>query len=249
MTTCANPGCCSERHTHGKDGHECAPREVRDAAYLCSPCRHRMARLLSELPSLFAELEESLTSARRRGLARGRSQGLSLEDAVVKAREHISAWLFGWVRVVAEERGLVLPLSEQPDTLAHWLGRHVDWLAHQPFADEVLSNLEETHGEARRARQIVPARRFALRTPDGRLVPCTHRAEGPLTSDTAQPPTCQGHVEATVREDSPLLPSALSCSGDPTHRWAPHEWSTLGRKVNPTMDEAAARALARAVGA
>jgi len=219
---------------------------VRDAAYLCGSCRDRLARLLADLPVLFAELEESLTTARRRPPARARSSGLSLEPIVVKAREHLAMWLFGWVRVVAEERGLTLPLSEQPDVLAHWLGRHLDWLAHQPFADEVLANLEETHREARAARQIVPPRVFPLKDPTGDPVRCTHHAEGPVRAGR-QPPTCQGIVTAVVRDASPLLPSELTCSGDPAHAWAPHEWMTLGRQVNPGMDPDAMGALTRAI--
>ena len=248
MSRCINPDCCSERQSHGREDHECEPREVRDSAYLCRGCRTRLERLLAELPSLHDDLGEALTSARRRPRGKGRSSGLNLEDAVVKARDHVRAWLFGWVRVVAEDRGVTLPLSEQPDTLAHWLGRHVDWLAHQPFADEVLVNLEETHREARWARQIVPPRRFPLKLPDGSLIHCPVPAEGPVLPDAARP-TCSGVVEATVREDSALLPSQIGCSGDPAHRWAPHQWPAFGRHVRPTLDTQAMAVLAKALGA
>lgn len=224
------------------------PRLVRDAAYLCLPCRNRLARLLTDLPYLHHDLVEALTNARRRKPGGGRSNGLNLEDVVVKAREHIAAWLFGWVRIVAEERGLVVPQTEAPDTLTHWLSRHVEWLAHQPYADEVLANLEDTRSEALRARQIVPARRFLLQLPDGRPVACPHRAQGPV--QLGRPvPLCQGEVFAVVREDSPLLPSEIECTGSPEHRWAPSSWPAFGRQVRPTLDARAMQLLAKAISA
>ncbi len=250
MTRCIGQSCCSDRLNHQAEGHKCEPREVRDAAYLCQPCRSRLGRLLAELPSLHAELGESLASARRRGQGKGRSKGVNLEEIVTRARDHVLAWVLDWSRIVSEERGLHLPAPAMVDTFAHWLGRHVDWLSHQPFADEVLTNLEETHGEARRARQIVPPRRFLLRTPDGRPVACPKRAEGPMPWGAEGHPVCPGMIEATVRVDSPLeLRSTLTCLADPSHEWAPSEWGNLGRKLNPAMDEGAARALSRAVGA
>lgn len=249
-TTCVNPGCCSDRVGHGGEGHECTPREVRDQAYLCRPCRSRMGRLLAELPSLHDELAEALDARQARATTRGRATpGLTLQIAVIKAREHIDAWLQGWVRVVAEERGLNLPMSCQVDTLAHWLGRHLDtWLVYQRYVDEALTNLEETHKDACRARQIVPPRRIELRLPDGTLARCPQPAEGPV-QEGARPPVCGSEIGAVVREDNSLLPSEIFCTGDPSHRWPASSWVTFGRRIRRNLDTHAAHSLAQELSA
>lgn len=186
-----------------------------------------LARRIGDLATLHAELATFLR-ATGGAAGKGRSAGLSLEEEVVTAREHIVSWLRSWAAVVLEEhvtivRGpwawglaakvhLAPPTGDNAYVVATWLRRHVRWISAQPWAAECAANLDTTITEALHARQLTRVRRFTIDLPDGAAL-CPARAEGPQHA-TPAPPTAR-HAPADR-----VLPTGYEHAGE----WllAPH---------------------------
>lgn len=185
MTThrCINPVC------RGDD----PPREVWDAAYLCGPCRHRLSKTIAELPGQYDDLALRLTTrgSPREPLSGSRETGLDLNEAVAATRDDIAAVLRSWARVVVEDRGLHAPRDDSPHSVAAWLLGHVDWLAHQPFADYVHTELTQLRRRA-----------WALAYPSGRR----HYPVAPCPAHD-----CDGTLWTCIAAQDDLLPSTLDC--------------------------------------
>ena len=75
---------------------------------LDAKCLDQLAQDIATCARLHAELEAVLVRPTRPdegGGKRATSVGIALDDAAVKARDHIRATLVGWVRVAQEEMG------------------------------------------------------------------------------------------------------------------------------------------------
>ena len=105
--------------------------------------------------------------------------------------------------------------------LAEWLDEHVDWLAAQPFVDEVVTRVRPLSGRAHGL--LDPASRsrsevVALCPEDG----------------------CEGSLWALLTNDG-LLPALLQCDAEPEHNWPfdrPGAWLALGRRLHTEHKEA-----------
>lgn len=211
LATCRVPG---RQHRDGCDGERCTCLRARaaDGLRLCQRDTERIGQDAITLAELHGELALRLLG----GTGMGERVGGTPDDtripnaAAVEVRTEIRHVLVAWCRLIAEERGFLLP----PDTVEA-MGAYVmvsaTWLAATEYADEVASEL----GELRR-------RAWGIAYPSGTraidIAPC------PM-------PQCTGTVRAVLRATDALLPSELACDADDGHRWGAAQWHAFGRAV------------------
>lgn len=128
----------------------------------------------------------------------------------------IRAALTNWVRIVAEERGLMLPADDGRDEVelaAEFLRRHHDWSVSQLWADDYATELRDLN-EA--AWSLLHPRRTEAAT----RLPC--------------PADCGGTLRASFRDDDShddsLAPKVLICDGCALPV-PPEQWRKLARKI------------------
>lgn len=120
------------------EGDEPRPRFARTG--LCCPrCYQRLERVLAELPATAQSLRDILGST---GQGSGdkikRTKGsppLPLNVSAHDHLEHLTGVVLSWTMLVAEERGLRGP--DRPDRYAGWLLSQLDWIAGQPWVDDL----------------------------------------------------------------------------------------------------------------
>jgi hypothetical protein len=220
---------CPLPHRHEPD----RPRRAIDGGYLCSGHLAGLTRDITTAPELYDALAQQLATVGSGGepVSGSRDPGMALNEAAADARATLRAVLASWARVVVEDRGInppgrsapeALPLGfigpprlewvadDSPLVVARWLATHVDWLACQPFADEVCAEIRDATSRA-----------WSIAYPSGR-----RRYEvGPC------PLECDGTLWASLARVDDLLPSRLRCSADPEHEWGADQWLTLGRRL------------------
>lgn len=241
------PETCTAPHRHD-------PERPRRASHgrLCTGHYLGLVEDLAELPRLHDALVAQLVA--RGGDDAGRRSdsdaiGISLDNRVVRARDHIRATLVAWTRIALEEG----PWTHAPDDrltdIAAWLGQRRDWLAAQPWADELVLNLRETRDEARRLRQPNTAYRVEIG-------PCPEPllAYDADTGEVTHAP-CPGTVIALMHRAASReqLPARILCTEhgedeEAPHAWGPMQWHALGRRMGRSLDASAADAFLRAVG-
>ncbi|MCX4661485.1 hypothetical protein [Streptomyces uncialis] len=149
----------------------------------CRPCTDRLRAMLRELPGHLPLLEASLVPGARP--AEGRHGGTGRAHPPLPARGDvltllgpaapgtvrdphgdqtgptpIHALLTTWTRTLATDRGL--PVLAAPGTipvLATRLSAHMEWIAHQPWAADLHTELDELLRQVRRITHTRPARR------------------------------------------------------------------------------------------
>lgn len=215
-TLCAAPHCRARgQHTTdcpGGDCRGCQPRPAADGLRLCRPHADGLGRDARQAAELYDELALALAGASSSiGRVSGSPDRSRIPNpAAMEARSHIRAILASWCRLIAEERGVEPPRNEVAD-MSEYVARHAHWLAAHPAAGDASDELREL---------AVRAHRIAY--PDG-----TRRVEvGPCLYDG-----CEGTIRAVLRASDSLLPSEIVCDADGGHRWAAHEWITLGRAL------------------
>jgi hypothetical protein len=142
--------------------HEIAARQL-----LCDPCLSQVRGWLGSIPNQMIVLREG--SAQREvtgGAVRsgtktpplpGRLDTLTLLGPWASRPVHahrddqydgltVTEVLYGWVRVVGEERRLNGPIAMTEEALAEWLARQLGWASMKPWAGEMR---EELHGMMR----------------------------------------------------------------------------------------------------
>jgi hypothetical protein len=209
--------CESPRCWRDPDTGELRPDLAAPGFLLCWTCRDRLAADLTRLPDICADLESALanTGSNAGGpvVSGSRERALPINIAAAYARTEIQPVLLSWVVLVVEQRGINPPARiRDPDVLARWLGRHVDWLAAHPAA-----------GDA--AEEIAEARRVAFR---GAYPNVVRRVKlGACPADSG----CAGTVHAIVRDPGAFLPSSALCTDDPCHEWPMSAWGDLRRAM------------------
>lgn len=140
-----------------------------------------------------------------------RNPGLKINPAVIDARIDIKVILTSWTLLIAEIRGIRLPVDDV-GSLGLYVARHAVWLAAQPdtAADASAELRSLVHGA------------YPLAYPSG-----TRRF------DVAPCPTegCPGTLRAVLRRSDALLPPAIVCSRDDSHAWSADRWLSLGRQI------------------
>lgn len=134
---------------HHRCGPECAcgctgcqPRPAADGLRLCYVCADRIGPDARKAAVLHADLELQLIRRVGRGERIGFNGAAVPDDAVVAARSAIRATLVGLARVIADERGIGLPVDEV-SAIAAYAARHGSWLAAHPAAGEHSRDLRD----------------------------------------------------------------------------------------------------------
>lgn len=224
---------------HWKDPER--QRRAADGLFVCHGCHAKTLRQLVQLAPLHRTLGEivAIATAGPRSGPRSAEIRIPLHDAAATLRGHIRQKLAGWVPIVADTRGLVLPAVDTTadsqravDQLVGWLLPHHDWLLTED-PEGWATDLGDLHRSA-----------FALTYPSGR----TPREFAPCPQ-----PDCAGMLSARLAPGD-LLPEVLTCNACgwqvPPSRWLvgrPGRWLTvvelaviLGVSVR-TVERAAAK--------
>jgi transcription elongation factor Elf1 len=129
-------------------------RPVLDQAYSCQRCADRLSVALGDVTALWGELDTVLTRQARYSDAEGR--GCSEKALPFNANASEIGWvlrntLSTWCRIIAEERGRVLPTADNPPTVAGWLLHHVEWLRHHRAGAEAIEEITSAVHAVRKA--------------------------------------------------------------------------------------------------
>lgn len=208
-------GTCIAPHRHDPD----RPRGAVDGLLLCRGCLERLRWTIAEFPAQLAALRQAVAISGGRGepVSGSGSDGVPIKVGVVDLEVEIADVLASWVRLVAGDRGHVPPRTRDVHRLAAWLGQHVEWVAAQPFADEVLAELTDL---ARRAKAATTPRREQRRFPLARK--CC--------------PDCATALWVERGPESTLV----ACEGSPRHEWEARQFARLGRRLRAANERESA---------
>lgn len=142
-----------------RDGRE---RLAADGVYLCRGHQAALPDRLLDLSDLYDDLADQLiraTTASEKVTSSRDSVGINLDRAVFEIRDTIRHELAGWARIICEERGHHPP-QDDTRSIARFLATNADWLAAQPFIDDLWSGLIADYDAVERDQ----ANRLAART-------------------------------------------------------------------------------------
>ncbi|QLY30842.1 hypothetical protein [Nocardia huaxiensis] len=111
------------------------PHYTPDHLYLTPEELRDLSRLLSEIPSLTADLEDAFTGRARLGdpnyrlKSRSGDQPLPYSTVAAQVRDHLHAIIVSWVRLICEQRALTYSGPTSTPDLARWLNRNLIALA------------------------------------------------------------------------------------------------------------------------
>ena len=220
---------------HVKDPERPRPAS---AGYLCTGHYLGLEKILAELPSLFSDAEQSLIPGTPTGRGSSETQddttSLSLrptrtpfDERVSESTAKLRDLLASWASVVTEEHpsGLHSPRFE-PHTLSRFLLTWLPWVCEQPWVDDFDT-------EVRDGRKALYAALTPSRTSRVPLGPC----EAPVACDvlTGAEMTCQGIMEAVVRDSTDDLPPEITCQVCGLSK-PPTEWRALSRRWRKGME-------------
>lgn len=223
--------------------HRCARCDrpmPHDTALICSPDAAMLRRQLQEVAAVAGDIEAVI--GRRATITRpgaGRpdedgweSHGMALEPVppplaltALLARDAVVGEFSAWARVIAEQRGTEAPTATTAGalgTLAHWLAGQVEWLRHQPVADEAFPALLDACGQARR---------IVDRRPEGQLVGMCHCGLAVYSDQTGPCKRCGEAVDiGQTREQLLAAMQDRTVTASEAARWV----ATLGFVTDAT---------------
>lgn len=211
---------------HHKDPDRPRPARV---GFLCFGHRAGLEQNLADLVTLATEAAATLV---RHGNPGQRVSGtteppLPFHDDISDAFRHTRDVLASWSSVVVEEHpsGLHPPrfgIASCADFLIRWC----DWIAEQPWVDDLHVELVQARGLVLAAARPSQARRVDLGQCDGgRWCDVATRHVEP----------CTGILRATVHTSRDDLPATISCPEcGQVHQ--PEQWSTLSRRLRRELD-------------
>lgn len=128
-----------------RDGDHYCQRIALDGLYLCHGHRRELARLITEMPARYDDLNRPLGPASPTG--GGSDHGITIDEAAATLRSQIQHDLLWWCIYVADARGITRPGAADIHATTAWLTRHIDWCAaNRPAAEELLPVLRELTG-------------------------------------------------------------------------------------------------------
>ena len=121
--------------------------------WVCQTCANRLERALGDIPALWAELDVVLTRQARYSDPEGRGgdKALPFNPTASEIGWVLRNTLSTWCRLIAEERGRVLPASDTPAAVAGWLLHHTTWLRHHRAGHEAVEEITSVVGKIRQA--------------------------------------------------------------------------------------------------
>lgn len=231
---------CPLPHKHDPD----RPRRLADGVRICWGHRGGFVDDLKALPGLNDELASLL--ARSGGDPGDRSSdevGISLDPAVVAARDHIRMTLVSWTRITLEEGPWKHAPADTITAISAWLLRRCDWLLNQDWTPELVDNVRTTVRESRGL--IQPNTTYRIE-----LGPCPELVVDQGAETVIH--RCPGTIIAVMRKASSReqLPSEVLCSAhgdneENPHVWSPMQWHALGRRMGRSYHADAADAFLR----
>lgn len=190
-------------------------KPVADSAYLCGTGTFLLERVLAEIPALSQELEttrlrQSRTGGKGVGFLTGtHERGLPWNVKAGEVADHLKVILVGWTRVTLDAGRGRMPQDSTP-ALALFLLSQREWLRHQHFAADVLSELTEATRPIRRIVDIAPdlayagvcSEQYPLEA-DGLLTiaECPQDLYAPLDKDTVTCPACDAQHDMKRRRE------------------------------------------------
>jgi hypothetical protein len=120
---------------------------------VCMVCSDRLERALGDVPALWEELDTVLTKQARYAAAEFRrgEQALPFDPVAAELGFVLRNTLSTWCRLIAEERGRVLPDTDTPAAVAGWLLHHTVWLRHHKAGHEAVEEITSAVREIRKA--------------------------------------------------------------------------------------------------
>lgn len=131
---------------------------------VCQHCADRLSVALGDVGALWDELDTVLTRQARYSDAEGRGgseKALPFNPTASELGWVLRNTLSTWCRLIAEERGRVLPTTDTPAAVAGWLLNHVIWLRHHRAGHEAVEEVTSIVGRIRTAIDRPPGRWFA----------------------------------------------------------------------------------------
>ena len=131
---------------------------------VCQHCADRLSVALGDVGALWDELDTVLTRQARYSDAEGRGgseKALPFNPTASELGWVLRNTLSTWCRLIAEERGRVLPTTDTPAAVAGWLLSHVIWLRHHRAGHEAVEEITSVVGQIRKAVDRPPERVYA----------------------------------------------------------------------------------------
>lgn len=213
---CTSPRCrtIGQHHTDCPgDCRGCLPNTAGTGLALCYNHADAIGTDAVAVAQAWGELALSLAPS---GTGDGGGRGgnphpsLVLHDGVVEVRATIRHTLVSWVRLVADERSVALPV-DRVGALGRFVQAHSRWLGAQDYAGECSDEFAGLVSAARRLMQ-----------PSGtRIIPV-----GPCPMQD-----CGGELRALMRTERSLVPSSVTCDLDTGHEWTSADWMALARSM------------------
>jgi hypothetical protein len=154
-----------------------------------------------------------------RRVSGSKAKGISLDPQIMEARKRIEAILSSWARLVADERGLRLPLagdSKVPE-LARFLLGHLSWMAAHPAAPDFVQEIHD----------LVTTARMSYQASDDL---------SQVHSHGCVVPGCPGKLIPRVGGGDD---AEIRC--DAGHAWTVEQWLLLSRQLNTGEDDSRRR--------
>lgn len=180
---------------------------------VCRGCLANLEQALAELPAQYRGLSVVASGGSAGAKVSGSPEArLPINPAAAEARRDILWKLVSWLRLIAEERGISEPTSNDIGVVTCWLLVHLRWACAQPWVDEFALELRGMR-----------ARALSLLFPSGRRR---------ITVGSCVETGCPGVLTATVARTDDVLPSSVDCDLDPEHAWSSSQWPVLGRRLH-----------------
>lgn len=192
----------------------------------------KIASALREIRTAWPHMLDPKSTAPSNGAHGGDPARPPVSAHSLSIRRDTDACLTSWALMVAEERDLRTGLrAGDVPSVAGFLLIHADWLGDHEAGEAAA---DEMNGWAGKCTDIVESNR-TRRYQVGRCPEVVMDDEG-----TELGP-CAGNLWALIRQADTMLPRHIQCDADEAHRWDPHAWSALGRRIDILQAVAAAR--------
>jgi hypothetical protein len=122
-------------------------------SHVCQRCCDRLSVALGDVGALWVELDLVLTRQARYSDPEGRGgdKALPFNPTASELGWVLRNTLSTWCRLIAEERGRVLPTTDTPAAVAGWLLHHTGWLRHHRAGAEAVEEITSAVNQIRQA--------------------------------------------------------------------------------------------------
>ena len=212
--------------THTKD-----PDRLRPARHglLCIGHYKRLEQLLAEIPARLDEADRSLVPGSQSGpkVSGDPETALPFNEHLSRAMHQTRDTLASWAAEVVEQHPDRLhPPMFTATACSAFLLRWLPWISEQEWVSDF-------HDETRENAQQLHAALEPLRTRRVDLGPCDAKTACDVESHEEM--TCQGAMQAVVRDTDENLPAEITCTVCGLVN-PPSEWRALARRLRGTQD-------------